>query len=123
MKDRCCHLLLPASPRLQSNALRVEIIEAAPRCALRPKTDDFGRLYRPVTYVMSGGQPMDAAHPCMGTDSLACPRNVEGEPGLMNDFISGPCPMCRRFCRRQGYGSVNCRECGYLFHLVERAAR
>jgi len=41
----------------------------------------------------------------------------------MNDFIFGPLPMRRRLGWRQSYDSVSCRECVYLFRLMERAAR
>mgnify|MGYP003713719125 CR=1 FL=1 len=55
MKGRYLYVLLPVSPRPGSNALRVDILEASPRCALPRKTDASGRACRPVNYVMLKG--------------------------------------------------------------------
>lgn len=120
--NNCCELLRPNSLPLQKNALRIEAITAEPRCALRPKKDQFGRKYNVARFVVSGGCASQAAKPCVGPDSPRCPRNVEAEDGLMNNFKSGPCPHCRRINRREGYGPAACRGCGYTFNLVGEVA-
>jgi len=114
----CVHQIKPYDLPLQPNALRVEIITPCPVCILRPKVDQFGRRYEVFRWVGSGGDPTSAAMPCVGRNSRLCPCRVIAEDSLMNGFKSGPCPVCRTFNRRDGYGPVECRECGLLFELV-----
>lgn len=114
----CVHALKPHDLPLQRNALRVEIMAPELRCAMLPKTDQYGLEYDVVRWFLSGGDPTAAAHPCVGGDSPRCPRNVAAEDSIMNDGKTGPCPNCRTINRRIGYGSTACRECGYLFNLI-----
>jgi len=68
-----CEHLLPVEKMLVhpgGTALRIEVLEAADRCALKPKRDRFGRYFNPVRWVLSGGSPIDAAHPCSGNCPL-----------------------------------------------------
>jgi hypothetical protein len=115
----CTHLLKPHDLPLQSNALRVEIMPPAQRCSMLPKTDGFDRLFDVGRWVLSGGDPVTAAHPCVGSNNPDCPRNVAAEEAVMNDGKSGPCPICRTLNRRIGYGPVACRDCGYMFNLIQ----
>lgn len=73
----CQHKLVVDKPLFHpgGTALRVEIIEPIDRCALKPRKDDFGRLYDPIRWVLSGGSPMTVAYPCSGN----CPLEREAE--------------------------------------------
>lgn len=115
----CAHAMKPHDLPLQKNALRIEIMPPELRCAMLPKTDQYGREYDVGRWVLSGGDPVTAAHPCVGGSSLGCPRNVVAEESIMNDGKSGPCPMCGTFNRRIGFGQVACRDCGYVFKLIQ----
>lgn len=115
----CPHMMRPGDLPIQRNALRIEIMLPQPRCALRPKKDQFGRRYNVVRYVLSGGDAIDAACRCVGQGAPGCPLNVFAESSIMSDSKSGPCPVCRTLNRREGFGPVTCRECGLVFNLCE----
>src|SRR5690606_35574574 len=117
MKARA-HQIKPHDLPLQRNALRVEAITPGPVCVLRPKVDQSGRRYEVRRWVGSGGDPAAAAMPCVGWNSRLCPCRVIADDSPMSGFKRGPCPVCRTMNRRDGYGTVACRDCGLLFALV-----
>lgn len=95
--------------------LRVETFTPSARCALKPTDHARSRGINVYRWVASGGSPISICRPC----SRNCPLKVEAEGGIMNNGKSGPCPVCQKLNRREGYGEVKCKECDLVYQLVK----
>lgn len=75
MTPNCPYLLRVDKPNFHpgGTCLRGEAMTPMDRCALKPKKDNFGRVYNVTRYVLSGGDPIGCAHPCSGN----CPLKRE----------------------------------------------
>lgn len=97
-------------------ALRLDVSEPAPRCMLLLTSTARQRNISPARWWGSGGSLLTICEPC---SRAMCPLDVEAEGGLMSNDKRGPCPVCRRFNRREGYGEVECKECKLLYRLIK----
>lgn len=90
-------------------ALRIETFEPSDRCYLKPIRSDID----PGRWILSGGSPISVLHPCG-----PCPLKVIAEDALMNGGKRAPCPVCRTYNRRSGYGKITCRECRTEYEII-----
>jgi hypothetical protein len=120
--DDCKYRHIPESLNYHpgGTCLRMETMTPSALCLLRMTETAMARRIDPLRWLGSGGNLSGICEPC---NIAECPqREVEAECGIMNDGKRGPCPNCWTFNRREGYGCVACKECGFVFELVEYKA-
>ena len=117
--DDCKYQHVPESSNFHpgGTCYRLETMTPSTLCTARLTEIAKARKISPLRWLGSGGSLTGICEPC---DMAKCPqRKVAAECGVMNDGKCGPCPNCGTFNRREGYGRVDCRECGFGFELVE----
>ena len=122
MDRECNYRLLPHQLPLQKNAFRVEIFPPAPRCALKPKRDNAGRLHDVWRWVNSGGDPITVARPCSGRCPLRVYASIRcAQMWYERDIYRGYCPLCGQGVHRYDTpGAVTCPQCKTNFELIRR---